>query len=468
MAIVLLIAHGLGLISAVDSLMRTRTSQGAIAWIVALITFPWLSVPRTGSSAARSSTAIERCGNNSTPARGADRIDAEVLAPFVRDVSASHDALAGAQLAKLDYLTGNAVELLIDGRETFPSILSGIDAAKDYILVQFFIIHDDEIGRALKDRLIAAARQGRRVWLLYDEIGSKDLPAAYLDELRSAGVQARSFHTTRGAMNRFQLNFRNHRKIVVVDGVHGWVGGLNVGDEYLGKSTRLPNWRDTHMKLTGPATLELQISFIEDWRWATDETLDLPCRPCAADGGDATVFVLPTGPADRLESASLDDPGGRSTQPTNASGSPSPYLLPDEGVIGALHLAALGGVDVRIVIPDRSDRKLVYYGAFAFVGALIESGVGVYRYQPGFLHEKVFLVDDRLAGVGTANLDNRSFRLNFEVTALVSDAKFIADVERMLESDFSRSRRMTAEEVRTKSWWFRALARASYLLAPIQ
>lgn len=468
MGTALLIAHVLGIVSSFDSLMRTRTSQGAIAWIVALNTFPLLSVPaywifgRTKFHGYRS--LRQQVDGASAGCIGAIR---DKLRPFVRDVASSQGALAGAQLAKLDYLTGNAVELLVDGKATFESILAGIDAAKEYVLVQFYIIHCDGIGCALRDRLIAKAKSGVKVWLLFDEIGSAKLPDAYPADLRAAGVQVSSFHSTRGVMNRFQLNFRNHRKIVVVDGAHGWVGGLNVGDEYLGKSERLPNWRDTHSKISGPAVLELQISFIEDWRWATDELLDLPCSPRAAEGGQATVLVLPTGPADRLESASLmyQTAIHRARERIWIA---SPYFIPDEGVLAALHLAALGGVDVRVVIPDRSDRRLVYYGAYAFAGDLIESGVGIFRYQPGFLHEKVFLVDDRLAGVGTANLDNRSFRLNFEVTALIHDSKFVADVERMLESDFARSRRMTAEEVREKGFFFRAMARASYLIAPIQ
>jgi cardiolipin synthase len=468
MATVLLIAHILGIASSFDSLMRTRTSQGALAWIVALNTFPLLAVPaywifgRTKFHGYRTLRQQVDVASSECIGRIRDR-----LRPFVRDVSASHGALAGAQLAKLDYLTGNAVELLVDGHATFDSILAGIDAAKEYVLVQFYIIHADGIGMALKERLIAKAKGGVKVWLLYDEIGSKDLPATYLDALRAAGVRVSSFHSTRGVMNRFQLNFRNHRKIVVADGAHGWVGGLNVGDEYLGKSERLPNWRDTHVKISGPAVLELQIAFIEDWRWATDELLDLPCSPGPVADGKATVLILPTGPADRLESASLMYQAAIHAAKRRIWIA-SPYFIPDEGVLGALHLAALGGIDVRVVIPDRSDRRIVHYGAYAFAGSLIESGVRIFRYQPGFLHEKVFLVDDDLAGIGTTNLDNRSFRLNFEVTALIHEPKLIGDVARMFESDFSRSREMTFEEVRTKPIVFRALARASYLLAPIQ
>jgi len=321
--------------------------------------------------------------------------------------------------------------------------------------------------RHLRDALIAKCREGVPVWFLYDEIGSKDLPAAYARSLREAGVSVRPFHSTRGSGNRFQLNFRNHRKIVVVDGRVGWVGGHNVGDEYLGRDPGFTTWRDTHVRIEGPAALELQLSFLEDWRWATDETLQLDWEPHAAEGSDAVVLVLPSGPADRLETASL-----MYQQAIHSARErlwiASPYFVPDEGVLAALHLAALRGVDVRLIVPDEPDSRLVYYSAWAFAEPLLESGIRILRYEQGFLHQKVFLVDDRLAGVGTANLDNRSFRLNFEVTALIADAGVVAAVEAMLVADQAHARPMTADEVRGKPWWFRALARASFLTAPIQ
>jgi cardiolipin synthase len=357
--------------------------------------------------------------------------------------------------------------LLVDGPATFASILAGIDAAREFVLIQFYIVRDDELGREIRDHLIAKSRAGVRVYFLYDEVGSHQLPAAYGETLEAGGVQFRAFHSTRGSGNRFQLNFRNHRKIVVVDGRVGWVGGHNVGDEYVGRDPRAPKWRDTHVRIEGPAALELQLSFVEDWRWATDETLDLAWEPHAAADGDATVLIVPSGPADRLETASLMFQQAIHTARTRIWIA-SPYFVPDEAVLAALHLARLRGVEVRVVIPDEPDSLLVAYSTWAFVGPLLESGVEFWRYEPGFLHEKVFLVDDLLAGVGTANFDNRSFRLNFEVTALVVDRAFAAALQGMFEADLARSRAMTLDEVRARPWWFRALARAAYLTAPIQ
>ncbi len=472
MITILLIAHVLGFFSSFHALMSTRTSQGSIAWIVSLNTFPLITVPAYwvfGRNKFKGYVTLRQQMES-----GFDE-DVEMIrkkvAPYVqkpnRDTGSTQVA---ARLADLPYFGGNSVELLINGEVTFSSILTGIDQAEKYVLVQFYIVRDDELGRRLKKHLVSRARAGVKVWFLYDEIGTRGIDS-YLQDLRDAGVVVSSFHSTRGGGNRFQLNFRNHRKIVVVDGKAGWVGGLNVGDEYLGTRFNPPdwraNWRDTHMKIVGPSVLQLQLSFAEDWHWATGEELSLTWEPVPAESGKGAVLILATGPADRLESCSL-----MFQQAIHSAREriwiASPYFVPDEAVMASLHLAALRGVDVKIIIPDAPDSKLVYYSSFAFMGELLESGIEVYRYEPGFLHEKVFLVDDRVAGVGTANFDNRSFRLNFEVTALVVDDIFVAEVEQMFRDDFARSRLMTTERLENKPWWFNVLSRASYLTAPIQ
>ncbi|MEZ6053705.1 MAG: cardiolipin synthase [Planctomycetaceae bacterium] len=467
-ASIILIAHVLGVYSSFDALMATRTSQGAIAWIVSLNTFPLLAVPAywVFGRDRFQGYVIARAELDELSQREADNLRA-LVQPYVREVKqAGSGGLAGQRLAEMPYLGENSVELLIDGDETFESILAGIDRAEQYILIQYYIVRDDELGRAVKDHLIAKAAEGVAIYFLYDEIGTRGLDE-YWKELKDAGVNVSAFQSTRGLTNRFQLNFRNHRKIVVVDGKTGWVGGLNVGDEYMGRDPKFPNWRDTHMTLTGPAVLELQLSFFEDWRWATDEVLSVSWNPVAAEEGDATVLILPTGPADRLETCSLMYQQAIHSA-TERIWIASPYFVPDSAVISALHLAALRGVDVRIIIPEISDNFLVYYSAYAFVGDLLESDIKIYRYQPGFMHQKVFLVDDLLAAVGTANFDNRSFRLNFEVTALVSDEQFVSDVETMFETDFENSELMSVESVETKPLWFNAISRLSYLTAPIQ
>ncbi|MCH2109559.1 MAG: cardiolipin synthase [Polyangiaceae bacterium] len=474
LTVFLIVIHILGALSALNALMNTRTSQGTVAWIICLLTIPYVALPAYwifGRSHFHGYVKKRRAIGESHDTQ-IEELRQHLLSWRTEDLERNQPRWRLLEnLAELPFFRGNSVSLLVDGVATFESILGGIQGAKDSVHVQFYIVRDDGLGRRLQKALIQAAERGVRVHFIFDEIGSAGLPNLYLEQLREAGVFLTSFHSTRGPRNRFQLNFRNHRKIVVVDRQEAWLGGHNVGDEYLGLDPKFGAWRDTHMKLTGPAVTSLLVSFAEDWLWATDQKLQAkdwtPALPAKEAPGDANVLILPTGPADRLETASLMYQQAIQSA-RRRIWITSPYFVPDQAVLHTLHLAALSGVDVRIVIPDRADSPLVYYSAFQYIEELMASGVKFYRYLPGFLHEKVFLLDDQTAGVGTANFDNRSFRLNFEVTAIVVDADFAQQVEEMLLSDFAHSHLMTSTEVEARSHWSRLATRASYLIAPIQ
>lgn len=467
-ASLLIIFHVLGAISSVHAIMSTRTAQGAVAWVVSLNTFPYVAVP-----------AYWVLGRNKFQGYVTARqlVDEELVrvAPetvtHVEGFLIPHGELTQGlrmvdTLTDMPFTMGNDVELLIDGEATFKSILEGIEGAKDYVLFQFYIIKDDEIGTQIKDLLIRKAAEGVRVFFLYDEIGSSKLSRSYRKELREAGIEVSAFNTTQGRRNRFQLNFRNHRKIVVVDGSTAWIGGHNVGDEYLGRDPEFGHWRDTHVRMEGPAVIGAQLSFVEDWFWATGTSLELDWRPDPSATGDRKMLVIPTSPADARETASLMFIQAISSA-LERVWIASPYFVPDEGVLKALELADLRGVDVRILIPDEPDHMLVYLAAFTFVDELANTGIGFYRYTGGFLHQKVVLVDDHIAVVGTTNLDNRSLRLNFEVSALVVDPPFASQVAAMLEEDFAQSRKMRPGEFREQPFWFRFAAKAARLTAPI-
>lgn len=293
------------------------------------------------------------------------------------------------------------------------------------------------------------------------------LSPAWIKELNQGGVQTASFETTRGAGNRFRLNFRNHRKIVVVDGKEAFVGGHNVGDEYLGKDPKLTPWRDTHVAFRGPAVLEAQLTFLEDWRWATQETPMLNWLPEKSAAGDCEVICVPTGPADDLETASLFFVNALN-QARERIWIVSPYFVPDEQLMTALQLAALRGVDVRVLIPEHPDQQMVYLSSFSYLEEAEKGGVKIYRFQKGFLHQKVMVVDQQFAAVGTANFDNRSMRLNFEVTMLVRNQAFCGEVAEMLERDFQNSRLVSKKEYTEASMPFRLAVRFCRLLAPVQ
>jgi cardiolipin synthase A/B len=284
--------------------------------------------------------------------------------------------------------------------------------------------------------------------------------------LRDAGVECHSFGINRYWWSRLQLNFRNHRKIIVSDGETALIGGFNVGDEYLGKNPKFGIWRDTHLELRGPVVQAVQMVFLEDWFWAANHVPDLrwETQPEAAD---QIAAIIPTGPADPADSWQLIV-----AEAANSARErlwiASPYFVPDEGVLTALQAAAIRGVDVRILIPERPDHLMVWLSAFSYYENSLPYGVRIFRYHLGFLHQKVMLIDRRLAAVGTANLDNRSFRLNFEITAFSTDKSFVREITEMLRGDFEQAREANIGDFTGRPFLFRAACRAARLFAPIQ
>lgn len=454
---------------AFESILHARTSQGAIAWTVALLAIPWIAVPLylvfgrsrfDGYQEKLDETEIE---SRKLLTRASSSIRQHLLQP---DQCAPLTSSL-FKLARMPATNGNEVELLIDGEQTFASILAGLRAARTYILFQFYIIRDDNLGREISRILADKARDGLKVYLLYDEIGSRAFEKSkLLKQLRMSGVEAVRFNTTQGRRNRFQLNFRNHRKVVVVDGHSAWVGGHNVGDEYLGKDPRIGHWRDTHLRLRGPAVMGTELAFATDWLWATRRHPDIDWDFSGGAPGNSEVLVLPSDPASDYEEAAL-----MFLQIVVAAKQrlwiTTPYFVPDRGIVTALQLAALNGVDVRVLIPDEPDGPVVGLANWSFTRELLPSGVKFYRYRGGFLHQKVVLMDDQLVSVGTANFDNRSFRLNFEITLLVNDAPLAREVESMLEADFAHAREVGPEDFASRPFWFTLGMATARLMAPV-
>jgi len=461
--------HMLGAVTSLHAIMCSRTPQGAVAWSISLITFPYVALPAYGIF-GRNRFLGYVLAHKSDLESITDLLEAtrSRLISDAKSLGISDATIIGGQnLARIPGSGDNSVELLVDGAETFKSIFDGIDSAQHYILVQFYIIRDDNLGNELKARLIRRANEGVRVLVLYDEIGSFRLSSDWVDNLRAAGILVNAFHSRKGPSNRFQVNFRNHRKVMVVDGITSWVGGHNVGDEYMGRDPGIGPWRDTHLRIEGPATISLQLSFVEDWHWATDSLpVDLNWQPAHTGNGDAGILIIPSGPADPLETANL-----MFLLAINMAKKrlwiASPYFVPDHGIISALQLAALRGIDVRIMIPDNPDHRTIAFATYAIFEEVHQAGVDFYRYTEGFLHQKVMLIDDVLASVGTANFDNRSFRLNFEITALVLNPVFVTEVETMLKQDFARCRKMSGDEFRSKPLWFRLVASVARLFSPV-
>lgn len=459
-----------GLAAALHAILHSRTPQAALGWAVSLALLPLIALPLYlvfGQSRFSGYELADAAKDN--PLGRLKRAVRHAMEPhrcaFPREFSDLTRLVE--KLSQLPATAGNRLELLVDGQETFTAIFEAIRAARHSVLAQFYIIHDDDLGRAFQRELLAARQRGVSVHLLYDEVGSKKLPPTYTRRLEAAGVHVAAFVTNRALGARFQINFRNHRKLVLVDGTTAFTGGLNVGDEYMGRAPRFGPWRDTHLRVEGPAILPLYLGFCEDWHFATGTLPQVPV-PAPHAAGHCPALSFCSGPADELEICPVIYLGAL-REARHRIWLASPYFVPDTATRLALQHAALRGVEVRVLLPDKPDHRLPYLTSFSYYPALKQAGIQVYRYLHGFMHQKVLLVDDHLAMVGSINFDHRSFLLNFEHAVLACDRAFAAAVELMLRRDFQNARREDLDAAYSRrSFWFRLLVRFASLTAPEQ
>lgn len=457
----------LGFVLAVFALWRSRTPQGATAWVIALVSFPFVSVP-----------LFLVFGRNKFYGYVKDRkeLDAEAQRElinleqqlFSEEAALEEKTAALTSIAHLcnqpGFMKSNQVDLLIDGHQTFSSMLQAIEQAEKYILIQVYIFREDRIGRRFIELLKRKSAEGVRIHFMYDFVGTR-LRSSLLKEIRDAGIEEMPFRSTKSWRTRLQINFRNHRKVMVIDGKLAFVGGLNIGDDYLGEWPTIGPWRDTHVRLEGPSALAAQISFTKDWYCIKQNIPDLDWLPHQVERG-STTLVLHTGPADEAHSCllahvALINAAKRSIWIAN------PYFVPPEGLSNALELAVLRGVDVRILLPSYSDNRWVNYASKNFQEQGLRAGIRFFEYLPGFLHQKVMLVDSEIGVVGSANLDSRSMFINFEITAVSHDVQCATDLEKMLETDFSKSQELNLADFVNRSPWSKFISRAAGLLAPV-
>jgi len=427
-----------------NAIAFARTPQGAVAWVVFLVSSPWFGVPAYLLLGRRKINDYRAAWRESH-----DRMAWPHSEMGRHHVQTQHESALRAleRIGGLPFTNGNEFQLLIDGGATFDAICAAIDDARETICVQFYIIRDDYLGRRLGDHLVAAAKRGVRVRVIYDGVGSQRLGTAWVTRLRDAGITILDPDRSRGPTSRLEINFRNHRKTVVIDGSVAFVGGHNVGDEYLGLDPKIGRWRDTHISVHGPVATQIQAVFAEDWVWASGESL-IDClqwspRRSTTRRATALAALVPTGPADPFDSGALMF-FTAITAARDRIWITSPYFVPDTDIISALISAALAGKDVRILLPSTIDHYLPWLASYAYIDELRAAGVKFFRYGNGFLHQKVILVDDDLAAIGTANLDNRSFRLNFESMVFIAERTFASDVEAMLSTDLANSNEVTS------------------------
>jgi len=366
---------------------------------------------------------------------------------------------------------GNVVKLLINGEEKFPEVLAALLQAEHHIHLEYYIYEDDVIGNRIKDVLIQKALEGIEVRLIYDDFGSSSLRGKLLHELKEAGVEAHPFNRIRFLLLANRINYRNHRKIIIVDGKCGFVGGINISDRYIntvGEKSR-QYWRDTHLRIDGPGIMYLQHIFLCDWNFCSDQKIQpehhyFDTAPMHASNTSVQIAASgPDSPASTIKLSFLKAINLAQHEILLTT----PYLIPGGSIMDALKISALGGVKVKILVPGISDSRLVNAAAWSNYGELLKSGVEIFTYHKGFIHAKTMVVDGYIAVVGTANMDHRSFDLNFEVNAIVYSVEFGEQLRKSFYNDLSDAVTVRYERWKSRPVYVKLAERTARLLSPL-
>lgn len=370
------------------------------------------------------------------------------------------------------YTNNNDVEIFTNGYKKFDALFHAMESANSSIHVEYYIIKNDTLTAKLIDILTRKALEGLEVRLLFDAMGGRYLPRSVIESFQSAGGKVGEFFPSKFRMLNLRVNYRNHRKIVVIDGIIGFVGGYNVGNEYLGLDKKMGYWRDTHLKITGSAAYELQLRFLLDWRASSSEELLIDEErlnqffPNIPQKSGAGIQIVSSGP-DKINQQIKQ---GFLRMINNAEDYiliQSPYFVPDESILEALKIALLSGIDVRIMIPNKPDHIFIYWVTLAYVGELIEYGAKIYIYENGFLHAKTIVVDDSVCSVGSCNFDIRSFRLNFETNAFIYDKKVATQLKNIFVEDIKKCTYYNKELYQNRSRRIKIKESISRLFSPL-
>ncbi len=350
------------------------------------------------------------------------------------------------------YTQDNRIFILTDGNHMFDSLLSDIKSAQYSINIMYFIIKNDAVGRNLIDALTEKAKEGVEVRLIIDAMGGRQLSKRNFKDFIAAGGKVAFFFAPKLKFLNFKLNYRNHRKIAIIDGSIGYIGGFNIAREYLGMKKRFGYWRDTHLRIFGSAVQDINARFLMDWRVASKEKLELADAYYSdvISVGHSGIQIVTCGPDSEKEEIKR----GYMRMITSARKNvyiQTPYFVPDASILESLKMAAQSGVDVRIMIPCKPDHMFVYWATYSFVGELVNSGVRVFIYDNGFLHAKTIVVDGEVASVGSANFDRRSFKLNFEANAFIYDEEEAYKLEAIFENDMANCHELTKSLYRRRS-----------------
>ncbi len=359
------------------------------------------------------------------------------------------------------------VKILNNADETFTAIFTAIENATHHIHMEYYIFEDDKIGNQFKDILIRKSREGIIVRIIVDDVGSWGLSKQFLTDLRINNIEIYSFMEVMFPRLTSQVNYRNHRKILVVDGIIGFTGGINIADRYVEGLKDIGPWRDTHLQIEGAAVSGLQVVFAADWYFVIHENLaGKRYFPKPMEEKGIPVQISASGPDsdwDSIAQVFHAAIAGAKSKVYIAS----PYLMPTSEILYALKVAALSNVDVRILMPSKTDSVIPRWSSYSYIEELLEAGVRVYFYEAGFLHSKYLIVDDTFATVGTTNLDFRSFETNFEVNAFIYDNAFTASLQKYFLADLRSSREIKLDEWKERSWHFKLKESLAHIVSPM-
>jgi cardiolipin synthase len=366
------------------------------------------------------------------------------------------------------YTQNNEIVIYTDGERKFQELFNSIENAKDHIHMEYYIIRNDDLGNKLLNLLSKKAKEGVEVRLLYDSVGGRQISKDKIEKLKGSGVKVAVFFASTVPFINFKINYRNHRKIVVIDGIVGFVGGFNVGNEYMGLNNKIGYWRDTHLKIRGDAVIDLQTRFFLDWSHASkQELMFLPKYfPDNRIQGKVGIQIISSGP-DKSDEVIKSNYVKMINSAKKSILIQTPYFIPDASVFEAIKIAAASGVDVRIMIPCKPDHPFVYWATYWYCGGLLKYGVKVYIYEYGFLHAKTLVIDGTVASVGTANFDVRSFKLNFECNAIIYDTKTSQMLYDIFMDDLNYSMELTRELYLERGVLIRFKESVCRLLAPL-
>ncbi|MGG7178056.1 cardiolipin synthase [Clostridium paraputrificum] len=400
----------------------------------------------------------------------------ELSSRFTEDKEGHHGSDQYFDLRKMNfnhsgakYTTGNELDIFYDGEDKFRQLIKDLEKAKKFIHIQYYIFRRDNIGKRIIEILERKALEGVEVRFLVDSMGSHSLTKGSLKSFINNGGKFEIFFPGILPHINTRINYRNHRKMVVIDGEYGYTGGFNVGKEYINQDKKIGFWRDTHVRIRGEAVNDLTDRFLLDWCYASKEDIEdfskfYPKRPY--NDGDVGIQIVTSGPdhdEEYIKNAYIK-------MINNAKKNvylETPYFVPDESMLASLKLSALSGVDVRIIIPGNPDHIFMSWAASAYIGDLIEAGAKIYTYQNGFIHAKSIVVDSQVSTIGTANMDIRSFKLNFEVNAFIFDDRIAKEMEDQFFRDIDDSELITKVEYNNRSNWMKIKESIIRLVSPI-